>query len=112
MPHGDEVTLRFTRETETAVYRSLPHHLGRLARRFPVPVGFIGGQRSAECRQAGLTATRRLVGPHFRLLAGGHLFPMEAPAATAAAVHQMLASLLNENPRCTAHAPADLPASH
>ena len=94
-PHADGVTLRFTRETETAVYRSLPHHLGRLVRRLPVPVGFIGGTDSAECRQAGLKATRQLVGANFKLLPGGHLFPMESPAAAAAAVHRMLGSLLN-----------------
>lgn len=94
MPHQNGVTLRFTRETETAVYRTLPHHLGRLVRRFPVPVGFIGGIDSAECRQAGLAATRRLAGRHFKLLPGGHLFPMESPGATADAVRQMLAGLL------------------
>ena len=96
-PHPQGVTLRFTRETETAVYRTLPHHLGGVARRLQVPVGFIGGVHSVECRQAGLRATRRLVGRHFNLLPGGHLFPMESPAAAASAVHQMLRSLLNES---------------
>lgn len=95
-PHPEGVTLRFTRETETAVYRSLPHHIGTLVRRsFPVPVGFIGGADSAECRQAGLGATRRLVGRHFTQIAGGHLFPMESPAAAASAVHGMIQSLLH-----------------
>ena len=93
-PHPQGVTLRFTRETETAVYRTLPHHLGRLARRFPVPVGFIGGTASVECRQAGLAATRRLVGRHFKLVPGGHLFPMESPGVAADAVHHMLSGLL------------------
>ena len=93
VPHPHGVTLRFTRETETDVYSTLPHHLGRLVAHFPVPVGFIGGERSVECRQAGLGATRRLVGRHFTLLPGGHLFPMESPAATAAAVHHMVQGL-------------------
>lgn len=96
VPHPEGVTLRFTRETETAVYRSLPHHIGAMVRRsFPVPVGFVGGLGSAECRQAGLGATRRLVGRHFMQIAGGHLFPMESPAAAAKAVHQMIESLLH-----------------
>ena len=95
-PHPEGVTLRFTRETETAVYSSLPHHVGALVRcGLPVPVGFIGGSDSAECRQAGMAATRRLVGRHLRLLPGGHLFPMEAPAAAAQAVHQMIQTLLS-----------------
>lgn len=94
-PHPEGVTLRFTREIETAVYRTLPHDLGVLARRsFPVPVGFIGGTDSVECRQAGLAATRRLVGKHFVKIPGGHLFPMEAPAAAASAVFRMIDTLL------------------
>ncbi len=93
--HPKGVTLRFTREAETAVYRSLPHHIGALVRRpFPVPAGFIGGTDSVECRRAGLHATRRLTGRHFRKIPGGHLFPMESPAAAANAVHGMIQSLL------------------
>lgn len=95
-PHPEGVTLRFTRETETAVYRSLPHHLGALVRRaFPRPVGFIGGADSVECRQAGLGATRRLVGRHFRTVPGGHLFPLESPLEAANALHDMIQSLLH-----------------
>ena len=89
--HRDGVTLRFTREVETAVYRTLPDHIGQLVRsKFPVPVGFVGGRGSVECRQAGLSATRRLVGEHFKLIAGGHLFPMESPAVAAATVHALI----------------------
>lgn len=94
-PHPEGVTLRFSRETETAVYRTLPHHIGKLVRgSFPVPVGFIGGVDSVECRQAGLAATRQLVGRHFAQVAGGHLFPMESPAVAANAVHRMIRSLV------------------
>lgn len=95
VPHPEGVTLRFTREIETSVYRTLPHDLGSLGRRsFPVPVGFIGGTESVECRQAGLAATMRLVGKNFVKIPGGHLFPMESPAAAAAAVSRMIDSLL------------------
>jgi pimeloyl-ACP methyl ester carboxylesterase len=96
VPHPEGVTLRFTREAETAVYRTLPHHIGSIvSQRFPVPVGFVGGSDSVECRQAGLDATRRLVGAHFEQIAGGHLFPMEAPLSAAAATHRMIQRLLN-----------------
>ncbi|HYD79338.1 MAG TPA: alpha/beta hydrolase [Paucimonas sp.] len=95
-PHPEGVTLRFSRDIETQVYRTLPHHIGRLTRRpFPVPVGFVGGTDSVECRMAGRQATRRLVGRHYRLIPGGHLFPMEAPAAAASALHEMIQSLLH-----------------
>ncbi|WP_035626570.1 alpha/beta fold hydrolase [Herminiimonas sp. CN] len=95
VPHPDGVTLRFTREAETAVYRSLPYHLGKIVRPgFPVPVGFVGGADSVECRQIGMGATRHLVGRHYRKIPGSHLFPMESPALAASALHDMIRSLL------------------
>jgi pimeloyl-ACP methyl ester carboxylesterase len=94
-PHPDGMQLRFTREVETAVYRTLPHHIGGLVKgRFPVPVGFIGGTDSVECRQAGLGPTRKLVGRFFRQIPGGHLFPMQAPDLAARATREMIAALL------------------
>lgn len=98
MPHPDGVQLRFSREIETAIYRSIPHHLGALVRPpFPVPIGFIGGDDSVELRQAGLAATRRLVGPHFSEIKGGHLFPMESPEQAAKLTREMIAALLAES---------------
>ena len=92
------VTLKFTREAETAVYRTIPHHLGLLIKKqFPVPVGFVGGIDSVECRAAGLDATKKLVGPYFRQIPGGHLFPMEAPEAAARATIEMIHTLLQES---------------
>ena len=93
--HAKGVTLRFHRETETAVYRTIPHHVGSLIRKkFPVPIGYIGGSESVESRLAGLDRTRRLAGQHFKLINGGHLFPMESPALAADAVHEMIQELL------------------
>lgn len=94
-PHPEGVQLRFTREQESAIYSTLPHHLNRIVRgRFPVPIGFIGGTDSWETSQSGLHHTRAFVGRHFRLLEGGHLFPMETPLAAAEATLAMIADLL------------------
>ena len=83
--------MRFTREVETAIYRNLLHGLGRLNKRPPnVPVGFVGGTESIECRQAGQKATKELMGDNYVLIPGGHLIPMEVPAHTATAVLSML----------------------
>jgi pimeloyl-ACP methyl ester carboxylesterase len=95
-PEGG-VQLRFSRDVETAIYRSLPHHLGELVQPpFPVPIGFVGGTDSIELRQAGLGATRRLVGRHFAEIEGGHLFPMESPELAAKLTREMIAELLAE----------------
>jgi hypothetical protein len=53
-------------------------------------VAFIGGTRSAENRQAGLAAVRALAHGRIQWIEGSHLFPMEKPAETAAAVLRML----------------------
>jgi pimeloyl-ACP methyl ester carboxylesterase len=94
-PHPEGVQLRFSREIETGIYRTLPHDMGALLRKpFPVPIGFIGGTRSEELRQAGLGATRKLVGANLSMIEGGHLYPMEQPLVTARETERMIARLL------------------
>jgi pimeloyl-ACP methyl ester carboxylesterase len=93
-PHPDGVQLRFERDVEAAIYSTLPHDMDRVLRGpFPVPVGFIAGSDSAELRQAGLDATRRLVGSNFVTIQGSHLYPMEKPQQTAQLVREMIARL-------------------
>lgn len=85
---GGGVRLAFRREVETRIYDTIPHHLDRLLRRHPprCPVAYIGGTASNEGRLAGLAGTRALVRERLQWIEGSHLFPMEQPAATAAAV--------------------------
>jgi len=93
----DERRLRFDREVEYRIYRTLPAGLGRKVQRgAPVPVGFIAGTRSEEVRMAGLSATRRLVGERFRAIEGGHLYPMERPLETAALVRDLIGDMRRE----------------
>lgn len=89
------VRLRFRREVETRLYDTLPHHLDRLMQRHPTrcPVAFIGGTRSAEVRQAGMEATRRLTHARIEWVEGTHLFPMERPEATAEAVLRAITAM-------------------
>jgi len=95
MPHPEGVQLRFSREVETQIYNTLPHHMGAVIREpFPVPVGFIAGTESEELRQAGLDATKKLVGGNLVMVEGGHLYPMEKPELTAHLTHEMISRLL------------------
>lgn len=89
-----ERSLLFRREVETAIYNTLPSNLNNQLRRHPVrcPVAFIGGRSSVEMRQVGMEMTQRITRGRITMLDGGHLFPMERPEATAAAIE---ASLLN-----------------
>ena len=88
--------LRFDRAVETAIYNTLPHNLGALLRQHPLrcPVSFIGGRASAEMRHIGMALTQRLTGGRTMMLDGTHLFPMEQPRATAAAMEASLLNLL------------------
>jgi len=90
--HGG-VRLAFRPDIETRIYNTLPHHVGPLLRRHPVrcPVAFIAGRQSTENLQLGLGFVRRLAGQRWQWMEGSHLFPMERPEETAAAVLHWLA---------------------
>ncbi|RZT97709.1 alpha/beta fold hydrolase [Rivibacter subsaxonicus] len=87
--------LGFERAVETAIYNTLPHQLGRLARRRPpqCPVAFIGGSISKEVEQVGLSATRRIARGRMSRVEGSHLFPMERPVVAADAVLAAIATM-------------------
>lgn len=94
-PHPEGLQLRFSREVETDIYNALPDHMGSVVRGpYPVPIGFIGGTTSVELKQAGLDATRKLVGENFVQIEGGHLFPMESPELAAKLTREMIWRLL------------------
>ena len=91
----DERVLSFDRNVETAIYNTLPDNLEGLLKRNPLrcPAAFIGGLQSEELRQVGLTMTRRVTAGRMTMLDGSHLFPMEKPLPTAAAIEASLRSL-------------------
>jgi len=92
---GDERVLSFDRDIETAIYNTLPDHLERLLRRHPLrcPAAFVGGCQSEEVRQVGLAMTHKVTHGRMAMFDGSHLFPMEKPLATAAAIEAALRSL-------------------
>ena len=84
--------LSFDREVETAIYNTLPDNLDQLLRRHPLkcPVAFIGGRASLEMKQVGMAMTEQITKGRVMMLDGSHLFPMEKPVATAAAIEAAL----------------------
>ena len=86
--------LSFDRNIETAIYNTLPDNLDQLIRRHPLKclTSFIGGRQSAEMKQVGMGLTQKVTKGRIMMLDGSHLFPMEKPVATAAAIE---AALLN-----------------
>ena len=86
--------LSFDRDIETAIYNTLPNNMDSLLKRHPLkcPVAFIGGRHSVEMKQVGMAMTEKVTRGRLTILDGSHLFPMEKPGVTAAA---MEAALLN-----------------
>lgn len=87
--------LRFDRDVETAIYNTLPHNLVALLRKHPLrcPAAFVGGLASVEMQQVGMALTARVTEGRISMLDGTHLFPMEQPLITAAAVEAALLNL-------------------
>lgn len=92
---GGRYTLAFDRAIETQIYNTLPHNLGHLLRSHPLqcPAAFIGGRSSHEAHQVGMHLTQRVTQGRTMMLDGTHLFPMEQPRATAAAIEAALLNL-------------------
>jgi pimeloyl-ACP methyl ester carboxylesterase len=106
------VRLAFDRRIEASIYDTLPHRLPDMLRRHPLrcPAAFIVGTQSQELRQAGLAATKALVHGRLQMIEGTHLFPMERPDETAAAVLGWLPTLTNTNTNTNATTNATDPA--
>ena len=89
-----KLKLYFTREVETEIYNTLPSNLRSTLRRTPLqcPASFIGARGSHEIRVLGMDLTREVTRGRITMLDGSHLFPMERPEVSAAAIE---AALLN-----------------
>ena len=92
--NGERV-LSFDRDIETAIYNTLPDNLDRLLKQHPLkcPAAFIGGLQSEEMKQVGMGMTEKVTEGRVMLIEGSHLFPMEKPVATAAAIEAALLAL-------------------
>jgi pimeloyl-ACP methyl ester carboxylesterase len=87
--------LSFDRDIETAIYNTLPDNMDALFKKHPLrcPLAFIGGLQSEEVKQVGMAMTTRLAQGRVSMMDGSHLFPMEKPEATAAAIEAALLAL-------------------
>lgn len=97
--HDGKRVLAFDRDVETLFYNTVPDNLDRLLARHPVkcPVAFIGGRDSQEMKQVGMAMTEKVTRGRTMMLDGSHLFPMEKPLATAAAIEAALCNMGHES---------------
>ena len=88
--------LSFDRDVETSIYNTLPDNMEQLLKKNPLqcPAAFIGGRQSVEMKQVGMAMTQKVTQGRIMMLDGSHLFPMEKPLATSAAIEAMLLNLM------------------
>jgi len=93
---GQRRVLSFDRDIESAIYNALPDHLENYFKRHPLQCKafLIGGLQSRELKQVGLNLSRRVTQGRVMKIDGTHLFPMEYPKVTAAAVETALLNLM------------------
>lgn len=87
--------LAFDRSVETRIYNTFPDHLDRFLKRHALtcPVTFIGASHSQELKKVGMAQTDKVTQGRTTMLDGSHLFPMEKPLATAAAIEAALRNM-------------------
>lgn len=105
--HNGKQVLAFDRDIETHIYNTLPDNLDRLLKRHPLrcKVAFIGGTKSEEMRRVGMALTEKIIHDGHKaglpgrisMIDGSHLFPMEKPHATAAAIEASLLNLIENH---------------
>jgi pimeloyl-ACP methyl ester carboxylesterase len=93
---GTRRVLSFERDIESAIYNTLPDHLEGYFKRHPLQckTALIAGLQSRELKRAGIDFTRRITKGRVAMIDGTHLFPMERPEVTAAAVEAAALSLI------------------
>ena len=91
--------LSFDRDVETSIYNTLPDNMEAILKRHPLkcPVAYIGGRQSVEMKQVGMALTEKVTKGRLMMLDGSHLFPMEKPLATAAAIEAALLNMAGLN---------------
>ncbi len=90
-PAAGGLRLVFDPVIEDRIYRTIPHHPGRIASQLTVPGGLLVADDSDVARRVGLVGSRHHL--HILRVAGGHLFPFERPEQAAAEVLAMAEQL-------------------
>lgn len=80
---ADGLRLRFDPATEIDIYRSVPHVRPASTRRLRVPLALVHGAESRVVLNHHARMVRGLAQGETHRVAGGHMFPLEHPLATA-----------------------------
>jgi pimeloyl-ACP methyl ester carboxylesterase len=94
MDHTDDgVRLRFAREVEYTIYRTMPHNLGQYGHRRQVPTGLLYGESTDVIEARDIAYMQKVLHIHTQITRGGHLFPFEFPEQAAQDVTELVKKL-------------------
>lgn len=91
--HENQIQLRFKREIEWQIYRTLPHHLAKVAPSLSVKAGLIYGEDTNIVKQKDIQYMQNVLNFMVMHLPGGHLFPFEHPEHAARLLKEMIQRL-------------------
>lgn len=92
-PDAQGVRLSFDPSVEIEMFRNTPHNSWRYRRSLQIPAALITCEKSRVIRPDAIARLVRLHGMRHSRVAGGHMFPLEHPEATAMAIREALVDL-------------------
>ncbi|MFG1498265.1 alpha/beta hydrolase [Saccharospirillum sp. HFRX-1] len=84
------VELAYELEVELAIFRSMPHTLAVRAGQLSMPAGILVGRDTDTVRKSQYLRMKRRLGFYGERIEGTHMFPLEYPEQTAAAINRQL----------------------
>jgi pimeloyl-ACP methyl ester carboxylesterase len=88
------VQLRFDRDIEYRIYRTLPHHLGRYRQQPIIATGLLYGKTTNVILASDIHYMQKNLHIHTQVTNGGHLFPFEFPMQTATDLTTLITHVL------------------
>jgi pimeloyl-ACP methyl ester carboxylesterase len=90
---ANRIALKFNREIEWAIYRTLPHHLPTLKSQLTVPRALIYGQETDVIKTGDIKYMKNVLNFMVEKVQGGHLFPFEYPKEAALVLKNVIRAM-------------------
>lgn len=87
---GTDLRLRFDPAVEISIYRTAPHAAPGRPQQLKVPLALVRGRHSRVVMPRHARQVQKLARGEYMTVAGGHMFPLERPQATAELLHSLL----------------------
>lgn len=88
-----KVSLRFDREIEYAIYRTIPHHLNQVKQKLTIPCGLVYGEESKVLQLKDVQYMKNALNCTVQAARGGHMFPFEFPKEAAYSLKRVIQTL-------------------